>query len=677
MKKQIFIAVACLLFVGVLAACAAPEPSVETPEPTPTVSENPTVSDAPAVSNSPAPGNPTYTVVDGFLISDGILIEYIGKETNLVIPKEVLTITETSFSSCAKKITTLTLGDRVREIHPLAFAGMTNLEEFHTSPENPLFTYEDGVLYNRYRSMGILIQGGDNDFLSTLYQATSVNAHHYRSSDVKQLLFVYQNALFTIDVVNNPEYYPDPNRTYTMAQYLYLLTSIDFNGIHFEPTEQPAISLSGPQSGIYLHQDQLLFTQRLSDGATNTFLLVDGQAFDLSVPTSEDYCYFYGLDLYGNITYTCMPNKYNFNDYTDKWYSSLTRCTGYNEYHSETGYVLLTGDQITYHPTEVYTVGERLYPDELFASICRQIEAKANLYGDQYNLVAYGYPADCTTLKEIFAYNKEHYESAQSPTGSVVEVTDGVFLDVDGTLIIPAVGNSVYDPNGFSLDQILQSVEAGEQICSEINQLIIGNAVLQTKMRHPSDPSSNDARLSFTSVTAFGHTANFNTYTPTLPYNSKAFEVNDCFVVAYKPGADGPYTHICLVTESGVTRFDAPVKTDGTDYNASCYDFYPENGRLCYTRTIAKSSGIQYIGQIFEKCVSRDEFHRETGYVTFDGAQPVYHPTKTETVSDVYDLDEYYAQYLAFLQSVNSPISLPATLDEYLAQNALKYQRAY
>lgn len=656
MKDYIIATILCLATVGVLASCTAPELPVSSDDPSPAVSGDETDSSA-----SLTAGNPTFDVVDGFVINNGVLVEYIGKDTELVLPEDVSTITSTSFSSCAEEITSLTLGDRIQKIAPLTFAGMTNLEEFHISPDNSLFTYENGVLLNHDRSLMIVIQGSNDDFLSNLHKVTAEIRRNRTDSTPKQFQFAHQNALITIDAVKTP-------------YYRFLLNSIDFNGIHFEPTEELEVFLSDSITEIYQNEEMLIFAQPLPTHNNCTFLLADGMAIDISDPILGDHYYYYGLDRYGNMTYTCYSSKYIaskiYSDRPDDWLLWLHACAGYDEYHSETGFVRLVDGQVTYLPTAAYTVGEKLYPDGLFEEICKEIEERSST-GNKQSLTTYGYPYGCDTLEEIFAYNKEHYESITSPTGAVVEVAEGVFLDVDGTLILPE------GTDDFDFSEIIQSVEAGDQICTEINQIIIGNTVLKTKMIPPDDPNSTDARLYIMSLTAMGHTVSFGHDQVSLPYHSIMFALDDCFVLVYSQDVNGPNDQICFVTEAGVTRFDAPVKTDGTDYNASCYDFYPENGQLCYTRTIFKYNQCQYVGQILEECVSRDELYRETGYVTFDGAQPVYHPTKIETVSDVYNLDEHYAQYLAFLQSVNSPISIPATLDEYLAQNALKYQRAY
>lgn len=654
MKDYIIATILCLATVGILASCTAPELPIQSDDPPPVAS-----SDEIDGSTSLSAGNPSYDVVNGFLINDGVLVEYIGKETELVVPKEVLTITKTSFSTCAENITSLTLGDRVQEIHPLAFAGMTNLDEFYTSPENPLFTYTDGVLLSQDKSLMIVIQGSNDDFLAALHDVTSDIFFNRNDSTPKQFKFAHQNALITVDAVTTPH-----DR--------FLLNSIDFNGIHFEPKEPLEVFLYDSVTEIYQNQEMLIFAQPLPTHNNATFLLANGQALDITDPALGDHYYYYGLDRHGNMTYTCYPSKYATQKfYPDDWLLWLSRCTGYTEYHSETGFVRLVDGQVAYLPTAAYTVNEMLYPDGLFADMCEEMELRAATSGDQnYSLAYLGYHGN--TLEEIFAYNKENYESTFSPTGAVAELAEGVFLDVDGTLILPSTGNYA-DIANLNLSSIIQSVEAGEQVCTEINQILMGSAVLKTKMIHPDDPSSTDARLHIMSLTANGQAVSFGHDQFILPYHCTMFSLDNCFVLM---SGMNEVNQVCFAAEAGITLFDNPVKTDGTDYNASLFDFYMDNGQLCYTRTPSKYNSIQYVGALFEYCVSRDEFYRETGTVAFNNGQPVYHPTEILTISDVFDLDKEYANYVSYLNGAHAP-NIPEALDEFLAQNALKYQRAY
>lgn len=69
-------------------------------------------------------------------------------------------------------------------------------------------------------------------------------------------------------------------------------------------------------------------------------------------------------------------------------------------------------------------------------------------------------------------------------------------------------------------------------------------------------------------------------------------------------------------------------------------------GRLIYFSNPEKYGDFLVFGGTYNqplyRCVSRDEFFMESGYVTFEGGKTVFNREKTYTVADLYDLDEEY-----------------------------------
>lgn len=144
-----------------------------------------------------------------------------------------------------------------------------------------------------------------------------------------------------------------------------------------------------------------------------------------------------------------------------------------------------------------------------------------------------------------------------------------------------------------------------------------------------------------------------------------------------------------MFTDTGIGKindFKSP------DHAASHYTFnYDESGRISYTRTPDKYfAAHQYLGYVLQYCVARDELAYEEGYVTFDTGIAVYHPEKTNTVDELFDLEKCYSEYkvLAWENSGNmvynesegyyqfGGIPLFDTLDELLAYNSARYPRA-
>ena len=68
------------------------------------------------------------TSKNGFLIKDGVLQHYTGRDSSLVIPKDVIKIGASAFEGC-KKLVSVTIPEGVTEIGDRAFLGCTSIEE--------------------------------------------------------------------------------------------------------------------------------------------------------------------------------------------------------------------------------------------------------------------------------------------------------------------------------------------------------------------------------------------------------------------------------------------------------------------------------------------------------------------------------------------------------------------
>ena len=83
----------------------------------------------------------------------------------------------------------------------------------------------------------------------------------------------------------------------------------------------------------------------------------------------------------------------------------------------------------------------------------------------------------------------------------------------------------------------------------------------------------------------------------------------------------------------------------GSDENAYVLWFTASDDGLYYERWVKKYYNPTYVYDILEFCVSRDEFCSDKGKVTFEDADPIFSAEESFKVSDIYDLDEYFAQW--------------------------------
>lgn len=644
MKDYIVTTFLCLAFVGMLASCTAPELPEQSSSPSPAVSET----------------SSTQTEVDGFVIEDGVLLSYEGSETDIVIPGEVTTITETSFGESAADVTSVTLGVNVDAVVPLAFSGMKKLSAIHVPEENTHYTYTNGALIDSAHSIVIVVPGTSEKFNEVFIDITSEIAETPENDFGHGVLFVFGNAAVTISIEENARYATGED----FRPFHCYIESVKFGDAFLAVNDTTPI-LSNRFIDFYQSDDMLIYFQGTA-GFDDTYLLAEGEVYDISNSRSndpDDYnvsVYTYGTDDEGNITYQWQPRKYVFDQ---EYVFDLQHCTGYDELFMEEGYVTLEEGALVYTPTATYTVGEEWDLEEKFENLLNYVEW-ADTQGDRdIDITDFGYPHNyppCDTLDELLAYNKEHYESAQSPTGAVVEVSEDVFVDVDGTLIIPAIGSDEGRMADHSFYSIFDKLEDGELPCSELSKIIIGSAVIEVK---------KDCAAS---VTALGHTLEFAEHEMDLYGNFKfqAFEAGGCFVLANTAYGCG-VTYV--FTEQGITEINTPLN-DGEDKpSSSVGHLYADGDTLCYIRYPYKFCCVQAVGGWLEECVSREEFFSEDGTVTVEDGKLILHPTETKRICDVFDMDELFAQWCNTIGLDPSK----TTLDEYLAENALKYKEAH
>ena len=91
-------------------------------------------------------------IMKDFEIEDGVLIDYTGNETKVIIPDRVTEIEDCAFSDCSS-LKEITIPDSVTFIGENAFMGCLSLEEIKVSPDNKYYSSENGVLFNKDKTL--------------------------------------------------------------------------------------------------------------------------------------------------------------------------------------------------------------------------------------------------------------------------------------------------------------------------------------------------------------------------------------------------------------------------------------------------------------------------------------------------------------------------------------------
>ncbi len=86
--------------------------------------------------------------MEDFVVNDGILREYIGKNKTAAIPEGVVLIGWEAFKK-AGKLKKLSISKTVEYIGPYTFSYCTALENISVDEDNPKYCSEDGILYKK------------------------------------------------------------------------------------------------------------------------------------------------------------------------------------------------------------------------------------------------------------------------------------------------------------------------------------------------------------------------------------------------------------------------------------------------------------------------------------------------------------------------------------------------
>ena len=256
--------------------------------------------------------------------------------------------------------------------------------------------------------------------------------------------------------------------------------------------------------------------------------------------------------------------------------------------------------------------------------------------------------------------------------------SDGFLKKKDGTIYFGLISTGK-DSQDFS-DAIEMLLE--QQDADAVTKMVIGQYVFNVTFEAD---ATGHTSASMNSVTAKGHT---KTFEPAVRLKGnllmKFFETNDAFVIAQIAHGQNSFW---VFNADGVHEFSCKkwfgMATKDVGYLESTYTLdMRDDGKLGYTRYANKFTYEQLAYHALSMCVSRDEFCKETGYVTIENGKFVFYPEKTYTVSQVFDLDAMFSAWspegndnnIDFFEFYGVPHC--RTLDDLLEYNAGKYEIA-
>ncbi len=246
---------------------------------------------------------------------------------------------------------------------------------------------------------------------------------------------------------------------------------------------------------------------------------------------------------------------------------------------------------------------------------------------------------------------------------------DGVLDVKDGVIMIDAAGEKMGEYCYMMTDifSCVREYPLKEQ--EKIKTLRVGDATI-TLSQNPSG-FGNDIIFGVASVEANGQTVkpirlNGEPFEldQVFDLSTKAFWADGCFVVSNGDEGNGRVTYIL---------YDGGCEIVSSEGQDTVITLFEEDGKLIFMEKACKFfGGREQWGGIFEECVSRDEIFARYGTARIVNGKLTLTAERIVTIGEEYDLDDIWVTYC-----INASVdSSEITLDEYLAENAKKYERA-
>jgi len=126
-----------------------------------------------------------------FIVKNGVLLSYIGNQTDITIPETVSKITNFAFieNKNADKIEVVRLGASVEKVEINAFAGLSNLVKIIVDENNTAFVDNDGLIMSVDGNMLLHYEREDELFFEMPSKVRWVGAHAVQQTELEKINF--------------------------------------------------------------------------------------------------------------------------------------------------------------------------------------------------------------------------------------------------------------------------------------------------------------------------------------------------------------------------------------------------------------------------------------------------------------------------------------------------------
>jgi len=289
-----------------------------------------------------------------FIIENGVLLSYVGDETEIIIPEGVVKIAQQAFLS-APEVTSIHLPKSLEEIEPLTFAELLSLSSFTVDEKNEYLKVIENVLIKRNGTIIVPSQGTDPGEMG--------DAFFYHTFSLLEKAGYTKNAIDVIEIGNAIiELYDEDSPD--ILPYIKSITAFG-QSIHLNNYE---IGLYGNFKLTAFEANGCFVLSCISYYSPHeyNYIITKEGIFKIPIYTPEETAWyeqstlsFYLQD--GNLYYQTQARKFHGKQYVGQF---VEFCVSKDELYEEIGTVKIEGGTLTLIPETLLTVSEGLDLDE-------------------------------------------------------------------------------------------------------------------------------------------------------------------------------------------------------------------------------------------------------------------------------------------------------------------------
>lgn len=308
--------------------------------------------------------NRKHTVDDSaFIISNGVLKEYVGDELNVIIPENVTRISNSAFEN-SKNIKTLELGSNVNEIEPRTFSSLSSLHKITVNTQNKAFEVINDVLIKKDGTVVFASIGADKE----------------RNADkvlmgVLETMKTYDISAESLERIEIGKVVLYCDRTITEDTIFPYVKTIEAFGHTVSFDNDYLLLVGNLKFQAFEASGYFIVASVDNSGIGKTVVITENEVVTIETPINDsDKEYNRSIITFfedgGRLCYERVPRKY----YNIQAAGGVfEKCVSTDEIYKETGYAEIKNGSIVYSPQFLITVSQGFDLDSEYKLWCNTV----------------------------------------------------------------------------------------------------------------------------------------------------------------------------------------------------------------------------------------------------------------------------------------------------------------